>query len=135
MVTPTQKSGSDRRARRALLWLGTGMLLALASGCTITRTTTPAPPGTQISRIYVQRNEAILMKELHDEIIAQLAELGVDAQTTTGPRPPEAVHLLTYTANWRWDFAMVLTYFQATLLENQRILGRVEYDSLSCVVF
>lgn len=105
------------------------ILGAILSGCTIAKTATPIPPGTAVGTIYVQRNTNVHMEGLHDEIIEQLQGLGFDAKTTEGPRPAEAVHMLTYTANWRWDMAMYLVYFQATMLENSRILGQVEYDA------
>lgn len=103
--------------------------LGLLSGCTIVKTATPAPTGTKIGTIYVQRNRNVHMEGLHDEIIAQLRSLGFTAETTEGARPEKAKHLMTYTANWRWDMAMYLTYFQVTLLEDSQILGRAEYDA------
>ena len=107
-----------------------GLLLSvLLTGCTIVKTATPAPVGTKIGTIYVQRNPNVHMSGLHDEIIQQLRRLGFSAVTTEGDRPAAAKNLMTYTANWRWDMAMYLTYFQVTLLDDTRILGRAEYDA------
>lgn len=103
--------------------------VVLLTGCTIARKVESAPAGTRISTIHVQKNTKVLMDGFHPELIAQLEGLGFQVESFEGPRPPEAVHMLTYTANWRWDMAMYLTYFQAMLLENNRILGKVEYDA------
>ena len=105
------------------------IVIGLLSGCTIVKTATPAPSGTKIGTIYVQRNPNVHMEGLHDEIITQLRSLGFTAETTEGARPDKARNLMTYTANWRWDMAMYLTYFQVTLMEDSRILGRAEYDA------
>jgi len=105
------------------------LVLVLLSGCTIAQTVTPAPAGTKIEKIYVQQNRNVHMDGLHEELLQQLRGLGIEAVSFEGTRPPEAVHMLSYTANWRWDMAMYLTYFQASLLEEGRVLGRAEYNA------
>lgn len=105
------------------------VLISVLSGCSIVSKIDPAPAGTKVGTIYVQKNKNVHMSGLHDELIAQLRGLGYSAATFEGDRPKDAVHMLSYTANWRWDMAMYLTYFQATLLEDSKVLGRLEYDA------
>lgn len=115
---------------RTALALLLATLAAGFSGCSIVKKVEPAPAGTRLGTIYVQKNNNVHMSGLHDELIAQLQGLGFAATTFEGARPPEAVNMLTYTANWRWDMAMFLVYFQATLLDGNKILGRAEYDAM-----
>jgi hypothetical protein len=69
------------------------------------------------------------MEGLHPEILQQLTTLGFKVETFDTTRPKEATYWMTYTANWNWDMAIYLTYFQATLLEDGKVLGRAEYDA------
>lgn len=69
------------------------------------------------------------MEGLHPEILQQLKTLGFAVETFEVSRPKEATYWMTYTANWNWDMAMYLTYFQVTLLEEGKVLGRAEYDA------
>jgi hypothetical protein len=69
------------------------------------------------------------MEGLHPEIVQQLTTLGFQVESFDTARPKEATYWMTYTANWAWDMAMYLTYFEAILMEDGRILGRVEYDA------
>lgn len=103
--------------------------MSALTGCSIVRKVDAAPPGTTVGTIYVQRNANVHMSGLHDELLAQLKGLGFAVATYDGDRPKEARHVLSYTANWKWDMAMYLTYFQATLLDDSKVLGRVEYDA------
>jgi hypothetical protein len=112
--------------------IGVGLLLVTAlAGCSISRQVTAAPAGTKIGKIYVERNKYVLMGGLNAEIVSQLQGLGFDVGTYDegAPRPADGEYWIVYTANWRWDMAMYLTYFQATLLDNGRVLGRVSYDA------
>jgi hypothetical protein len=111
-----------------------GALLAsafvlLLSGCTIVRQVTPVQPGTEISKIYVEQNPALLMNGFAPEVVSQLQQLGFDAELYSKPRPASAKHYMDITANWAWDMAMYLTYFKATLFEEGRVLGTAEYDA------
>ena len=103
--------------------------LALFSGCTIAQTTVPPPAGTQITKVYVEDNPKVLMKGFLPEVVTQVQALGFETEVYSGIPPKDAKHTLAFTANWRWDMAMYLFYFQATLMENGRILGTAEYDA------
>lgn len=103
--------------------------IALLSGCAISRNVVPVDSGVAISKIYVLENENVHMKELVTELVKQINELGFESSMYKGDRPEGAKHYLTYTANWNWDMAMYLTYFKATLYEEGKVLGEVEYDA------
>lgn len=108
--------------------LSTAILLVL-SGCAISKHVVPVDSGTTISKIYVLENDRVHMKELVNEIVTQIESMGFESEKYSGDRPEGAKHYLTYTANWQWDMAMYLTYFRATLYEEGRVLGEVEYDA------
>ena len=105
------------------------VLLLMLSGCAISKHVTPVDSTVTISKIYVLKNDKVQYEQLVDEIVSQIETLGFDSESYEGDRPKEAQHYITYTANWTWDLAMYLTYFRATLYDDGRVLGEVEYDS------
>lgn len=105
------------------------VFMVVLSGCAISRHVTPVDSTASIRKIYVLNNDKVHMKELVNEIVDQLTQLGFESEAYSGDRPEEALHYLTYTGNWNWDMAMYLTYFRATLYEDGRVLGEVEYDA------
>jgi hypothetical protein len=105
------------------------LALSFLSGCTIAKQVRAVPPGTQITKIYVEDNPSLHMEGLVPEVVAQIKKLGIDAESYTGIKPATAKHHMTITANWRWDMAMYLFYFEATLFEDHRLLGTAEYDA------
>jgi len=44
-------------------------------------------------------------------------------------RPEGSRYWMTYTANWAWDMAMYLTYFDVRLMDEGKVLGHAEYDA------
>lgn len=107
------------------------ILALLATGCSISKNVMPADSGTTISKVHVLENENVHMDELVNELVSQIEQLGFESESYLGDRPDGARHYLTYTANWSWDMAMYLTYFNATLYDDGRVLGEVEYDARS----
>jgi hypothetical protein len=112
----------------------TGMCCVIAavllSGCTITKRVTPVPAGTAIKTVHIVENDDVLYKQsLLDELHAMIRAQGIETVSVRGQKPKDAAHHLTYRANWAWDLAMYLTYFQATLYEGDRVLGQIEYDA------
>lgn len=103
--------------------------IVLISGCAISTNVSPVDSRKSIQKIYVLDNQRVHMKGLVSEIVKQIEELGFDSESYSGNRPVTAKHYLTYTGNWQWDIAMYLTYFRATLYEEGRVLGEVEYDA------
>jgi hypothetical protein len=108
--------------------LGLTALLCLP-GCSIVKSVSAVQPGVTIDKIYVERNKNMHMEGLHPELLQQFRSLGFQVESYDGAPPAGAVYTFVYTANWNWDMAMYLTYFQGTLMENGKVLGRVEYDS------
>jgi hypothetical protein len=102
---------------------------ALLSGCAISQNVVSVDSNVTISKIYVLENENVHMEELINELVEQLEEMGFSSESYKGDRPEGAKHYMTYTANWNWDLAMYLTYFRATLYEDGKMLGEVEYDA------
>jgi hypothetical protein len=112
-------------------WAGVAAFagVALVTGCAIKTAVVAVPTGTRITTIYVENNPKVLMDGLLPEILAQVRAQGFQAVAYDGPRPAGAVDYLTFTANWRWHWAMYLTFFRATLYRDGRILGTVEYNA------
>jgi hypothetical protein len=101
------------------------------SACSIAQKTTPAKVASPIEKIYLEHNPRVLMEGLHPEIEMQIKAMGIPVESFSGPQPAGARHVLSYTANWRWDMAMYLTYFEASLREDGRVIGTTVYDARS----
>ena len=113
--------------RTCVLLLGLAVLFCVSS-CSIVKNVNAVQPGVTVDKIYVQRNKNVHMDGLHPELLDQLKSLGFQVDSYDSVPPDAAVYTFVYTANWQWDMAMYLTYFQGTLMENGKVLGRVEYD-------
>lgn len=110
-------------------------LILFLQGCTISQNVVPIEASKAISKIYVQKNDKVLMDEFHPELLKQLNELGFETESYTTDLPKEANYYMNYTANWMWDMAMYLYYFKATVYEQakeagfSKSIGEVEYDA------
>jgi hypothetical protein len=56
------------------------------------------------------------MKELVNELVAQIDELGFYSEKFEDNRPLDATHYLEYTANWAWDMTMHLTFLKQSCM-------------------
>jgi hypothetical protein len=110
-----------------------GVLLALAlggaAGCAVRTHVAPSPALPVVTTLYVQNNPAVFMSGFLPEMLTQLRAQGFHVVTYDGARPPAAVYRLTYTANWKWHWAMYLSYFHVTFWRNDTVLGSAEYDA------
>ncbi len=128
-MTGSGRSNGRRAGGFAGLAMGACALAALLSSCAVKTAVVAVPAGTRITTIYVEMNPKVLMDGLLPEIIAQIRAQGFQAIPYDGVRPKAAVDYLTFTANWRWHWAMYLSYFHATLYHDGRILGTAEYNA------
>lgn len=110
-------------------YLAIAMGLFLFTGCTITHNVEPVVADTVIEKIYVKDNPQAHMKELVNELVAQIEMLGFASEKFAGNRPIDATHHMEYTANWAWDMAMYLTFFEAKLYAGETLIGEVSYDA------
>lgn len=110
-------------------------LMLFLQGCTISQNVVPVDASKQISKIYLQKNDKVLMEEFHPELLKQLNELGFETESYSAEPPKQANYYINYTANWMWDMAMYLYYFKATVYEQakeagfSKVVGEVEYDA------
>lgn len=101
--------------------------LALAS-CSITRTIDPLPE-CEIREIYVLDNPEVMMEGFRVELERQLAERGLTTHVYTDAPPAECRYRLEYTANWKWDMAMYVSYIELRVYDHSERIGRAIYDS------
>lgn len=109
------------------------LVIALSiMGCTIERNVKPITAGTQISPLCIEENREVLMDGFLPELRKQIESKGVltKVYSAQSREPMECSAVAGYTANWRWDFAMWLTYTNITLYDNNKqIIGQAEYDA------
>lgn len=89
---------------------------------------TPVSSGTSIQKVHIVRNDKVHMAGMLPEIEKQIQAMGYPTEIVSAP-PAGNAHYLTFSANWRWDMAMYLSYFKATLHEGPSIIGTCEYDT------
>jgi hypothetical protein len=106
-------------------------LVVMLSACTISQNVSPVGEAIFIEKVYVKDNPKAHMKELVNELVTQIDELGFYSEKFEGNRPLDATHYLEYTANWAWDMAMYLTFFEAKLYDGGQLIGEVSYDARS----
>ena len=116
-----------------LLGLAASLIAMILQGCAISKNIVPVDSSKEIEKIYVRRNNRVLMEGLHPELINQLNDLGFETASYSSDLPRGAVHYMTYNANWSWDLAMYLSKFRATLYEDGRVLGEIDYDSTRAI--
>jgi len=110
--------------------LALSLLLFMATGCAISKRVKPVPAGTKIQAIYIVENpDTLYRKSLLEEMQSIINATGCQAVIVTNLPLYGVQHSMLYRANWQWDLAMYLTYFQATLYDESGVIGEVEYDA------
>lgn len=104
--------------------------LIVLCGCMITRDVTSVPHGRVIDKIYIVENPKVCMSGFLPELKSQIENLGfVTSVVVSRELIPQESYSLEYTANWRWDFAEYLTYFNAQLKFNDDEIGSITYNT------
>jgi hypothetical protein len=107
-------------------------LALLVTGCTIDRNVRPISAGTQLSPLCIEENPKVLMEGFLPELREQIESKGVSTKVYPAQSriPDDCSAIADYTANWRWDFVMWLTYASITVYaNNKQIIGQAEYDA------
>jgi hypothetical protein len=100
----------------------------LLIGCAINQSVTPVT-GERPSEVCVARNETVHMEGFHAELVRQIEARGIDVRSYDGAAPADCRHSVQYTANWRWDLAMYLSYAQVQVFDGGRLVGTAIYDA------
>lgn len=114
---------------RSIKCISIVFLVVMLSACTISQNVSPVGDSIFIEKVYVKDNPKAHMKELVNELVTQIDELGFYSEKFEGNRPLDATHYIEYTANWAWDMAMYLTFFEAKLYDGAKLIGEVSYDA------
>lgn len=113
------------KARQALITL----FLSLA-GCTIRQEVKPvALSGSEPRQICLIEDTSVL-KDILGVYETALSQKGFTVRTLPQGTSVDACPLTsTYTANWRWDVALYLTYADLKVFRDGRLAGEALYDS------
>jgi hypothetical protein len=105
------------------------IVTTMLSGCSIT--TNVKPVTTKISDICIKKNSAVLMDGFLPELQSQIESRGIKTRVFDNPAlNKDCPYQLEYTANWRWDLVMYLTYTDLKVYgENRIIMGEANYDA------
>lgn len=106
------------------------VLTASLAGCSLPITIQAPPADTKISQLCIINNPKVLMHGFLPELKSQIKSHGISTQLWTAYNPKGCRYWLVYTANWRWDFAMVLVYADLKLYDHQLLIGRTVFDNI-----
>ena len=101
---------------------------ALLAACSINQKVAPVE-SAEIQTLCVESNSDVFMEEFQPTLVRLIEARGVETRVYSGARPEDCHHTAIYTANWRWDFAMYLSYARIEIIENHRSVGVAEYDA------
>jgi hypothetical protein len=110
--------------------LGSVVLSLMLGGCAITTTVKPLA-NAKVSPLCIKKNPKVLMDGFLPELESQISSYGITTRSFVETLPIECVRSLEYTANWRWDMAMYLSYAELKIYENTTLIGEAVYDARS----
>ena len=99
----------------------------LAAGCTISQSVDPI--GARPAEVCIARNETVHMEGFHDELVRQIEARGIATRSFAGAMPEDCRYRVSYTANWRWDMAMYLSYARIDVSDRGQPVGSAVYDA------
>lgn len=102
-------------------------IFVILSGCSIS--TTIKPVDSKISSLCILRNPKVLMDGFLPELKTQIEQYNISTIIVDDYSNSECKTKLEYTANWRWDIVMYLSYAELNVYENSTLLGRAIYDA------
>ena len=98
------------------------------TACTISQNVAPVET-TGIDVLCIEHNEKTHMADFEPTMVRLIEARGVKTRVYRGDRPDDCRHTAVYTANWRWDFAMYLTYFRIEIFDDFKSVAVAEYDA------
>ncbi len=99
----------------------------LLVGCISTRVQ-PAAPQT-IDLICIRENKDVLMDGFLPNLQEEIHRKKILTEIFSGAPPDYCVYTMTYTANWRWDLAMYLSYARIDLYKDRKPIGKAVFDA------
>jgi len=110
-----------------LLFTFTAAILLI--GCASPYTIKPPPVTTKITQVCIVDNPKVLMSGFLPELKSQLHSYGIATQDWTAYNPDGCQYWLYYTANWHWDFTMILIYAELKLYQHTTLIGYAEFNN------
>ncbi len=108
------------------------LLAALAAGCAIRSDVQPVGFNA-VEKVCIERNDKVMMDGFLPELQREIEARGVATEVYAGTAPAGCRHRLTYTANWKWDMAMYLTYARLDVYDGMSAgaprIGGAVYDA------
>ena len=101
--------------------------ILLVMGCTISQSVDPV--ATRPAQVCIARNDAVHMAGFHDELVRQIESRGVAVRSLDGAVPEDCRYRVSYTANWKWDLAMYLSYAEINVFDGTQQVGSATYDA------
>lgn len=112
----------------AKILAGTAMIFL--SGCAINQKITPVSVGLE-KNICIIDNPAVKNSFL-EEYRGTLLNKGYSSKMLPQSASISDCQVVsTYTANWRWDLALYMTYAEINIYSGGKLAGSAKYDSMS----
>ncbi|MEY4720233.1 MAG: hypothetical protein RL563_2851 [Pseudomonadota bacterium] len=97
------------------------------TGCSIKNTVIPVEK--QLSELCIKNNKKVLMEGFLPELIKQIEQNNIKTVLIEEFDKVSCPNSMEYTANWRWDLVMYLTYAELRVYESDTLLGKGIYDA------
>lgn len=104
------------------------LLVVLVSGCVSSINIQPIPNTEHLARVCIKENPDVLMSGFLPELRSQIESHNIATAVYKEATPKDCINNLTYTANWTWDWAMVLAYAELKLYKEDKLIGSGVYD-------
>jgi hypothetical protein len=130
-MLPNRQNSNGRPVLRRYIEISPVVLMAfvvLLEGCTIQQTVTPVRD-VKIAEIAIIDNPRV-RGSFGSVLQSAVEEQGLTTQVAPSTSSPtDYPYALTYTANWKWDMALYMSYAQITVYEKGKVIGKAVYDS------
>ncbi len=103
----------------------------LLSACSIKQDVTPVAEQMEGNEICIVNNPAVMRPEFLQVMKQAMTERGYKplVYEKGAPSLDTCKYNLIYTANWKWDLAMYLSYVKIDLLHKNQAVGTALYDA------
>ncbi|MEO1494369.1 MAG: Sbal_3080 family lipoprotein [Pseudomonadota bacterium] len=109
--------------------IATSLLLAALGACGTSNTIVDAPTGDRITKVCIKVNTAVAQEGFLPEVVRQIEARGVETARYVDEVLEACPVRMSYTANWKWDLALFLSYAEFALTRDGQPVGRATYTA------
>lgn len=103
----------------------------LITACSIKQEITPVPGPLETDEICIIRNPAVYKEGFLEAMQQALKDRGYTPRVLSreAKELSDCKYNINYTANWRWDLALYMSYAKIDVINNNTVVGTALYDA------